>query len=181
MSTIKVISFDGDDTLWQNENFFQKFCSKFYDMLSEYGTTEEISKKLYDTEVKNIAIYGYGAKSMMLSMIETYCKITDGNGDIEIIDKIIKQGQQLLQMPVNLLDGVKEAVSTLKSTYKLVLATKGDLTDQKRKIDESGLQKYFYHIEIMAEKNATGYRELLDILDCAPENFLMVGNSMKSD
>ena len=89
-------------------------------------------------------MYGYGLKSIMLSMTETICKVTDGNGNMHLIEEVIGWGQELLQKPVTLLEGVKETISSLHGKYKLVLATKGDLFDQKRKIEASGLREYFF-------------------------------------
>ena len=126
-------------------------------------------------------MYGYGLKSIMLSMTETICKVTDGNGSIHLIEEVIGWGQELLQKPVILLGGVEETISSLHGKYKLVLATKGDLFDQKRKIGASGLQEYFHHIEIMSDKKIDDYRRLIETLGCLPEKLLMIGNSVKSD
>ena len=126
-------------------------------------------------------MYGYGLKSIMLSMTETICKVTDGNGNMHLIEEVIGWGQELLQKPVTLLEGVKETISSLHGKYKLVLATKGDLFDQKRKIEASGLREYFHHIEIMSDKKIDDYQRLIDTLGCPPEKLLMIGNSVKSD
>lgn len=131
--------------------------------------------------MKNLHMYGYGLKSIMLSMTETICKVTDGNGSIHLIEEVIGWGQELLQKPVILLGGVEETISSLHGKYKLVLATKGDLFDQKRKIGASGLQEYFHHIEIMSDKKIDDYRRLIETLGCLPEKLLMIGNSVKSD
>jgi putative hydrolase of the HAD superfamily len=178
---IKFIAFDADDTLWENEQYFQEFERKFCNLLKQYLPASSVSEELFKTEMKNLNIYGYGLKSMMLSMIETACKITNGNEKISIASEIIKLGQNLLQRPVSLLDGVKEVLSALQGKYKLVLATKGDLLDQKRKIASSGLQDYFCCMEIMDDKQKDDYKKLLNRIECEAENFLMIGNSIKSD
>lgn len=178
---IEFIAFDADDTLWENELYFQEFEQEFCGLLSQYLPSASASQELFKTEMKNLHMYGYGLKSIMLSMIETICRVSDGKEDIYSVEKIIGYGQELLQKPVELLEGVKEVVSQLHGKYKLVLATKGDLFDQRRKVIDSGLQEYFCHIEIMSEKKNADYQKILNHLGCRPENFLMIGNSAKSD
>lgn len=178
---IEFIAFDADDTLWENELYFQEFEQEFCGLLSQYLPAASASQELFKTEMKNLRMYGYGLKCIMLSMIETICRVSDGKEDIYSVAKIIGYGQELLQKPVELLEGVKEVVSQLHGKYKLVLATKGDLFDQRRKVIDSGLQEYFCHIEIMSEKKNADYQKILNHLGCRPENFLMIGNSAKSD
>lgn len=178
---IEFIAFDADDTLWENELYFQEFEQEFCKLLGKYLPVASISDELFKTEMKNLHMYGYGLKSMMLSMIETACRVSASNCEIQCIEEIIRYGQELLQRPVTLLEGVQEILLHLQGRYKLVLATKGDLFDQKRKVVNSGLQDYFCHIEIMSDKKCADYQKLLAHLGCKPENFLMVGNSAKSD
>lgn len=178
---IEVVAFDADDTLWENELYFQEFEHKFCNLLKTYQPSEAVSQELFETEMKNLHMYGYGLKSMMLSMIETVCRITDGQENIHCVEEIIKQGQELLQRPVTLLDGVEDVLLQLQGRYKLILATKGDLFDQRRKVMGSGLMKYFCHVEIMSDKKKSDYQKLLDTMKCRPQKFLMLGNSIKSD
>lgn len=178
---IEVVAFDADDTLWENELYFQEFEHKFCDLLKTYQPPAAISQELFKTEMKNLHMYGYGLKSMMLSMIETTCRITGGKENLHCAEEIIRLGQELLQKPVTLLGGVEDVLLQLQGKYKLVLATKGDLFDQKRKVMDSGLVRYFCHIEIMSDKKEADYQKLLNKLGCAPQNFLMLGNSIKSD
>ena len=124
---IEVVAFDADDTLWENELYFQEFEHKFCDLLKVYQPSATVSQELFKTEMKNLHMYGYGLKSMMLSMIETACRITDGTENMHCVEEIIKLGQELLQKPVTLLDGVEDVLLQLQGKYKLVLATKGDL------------------------------------------------------
>lgn len=131
---IEFIAFDADDTLWESELYIQEFEHKFCNLLRQYLPASSISQRFFETEMKNLHMYGYGLKSIMLSMTETICKVTDGNGNMHLIEEVIGWGQELLQKPVTLLEGVKETISSLHGKYKLVLATKGDLFDQKRKI-----------------------------------------------
>lgn len=181
MNNIKIIAFDADDTLWANESYFQETEAQYCRLLENYGTPEHISQQLLATEMRNIDIYGYGVKSFTLSMIETAIKISGRQINPYVIEQIIGYGKKLLNMPVEPLAGVVELLEKLKGKYKLVVATKGDLLDQQRKLEQSGLQDYFHHVEIMSEKNAQGYHKLLYYLGCTPETFMMVGNSLKSD
>ncbi|MDV7187656.1 HAD family hydrolase [Lutibacter sp. TH_r2] len=181
MKNIKVIAFDADDTLWVNEPYFRETEQKFAELLKEFLPEDEINKELFKVEIKNLSLYGYGIKGFMLSMIETASKITNGSGKIQLINKIIKLGKQMLNKPIELLDGVEQVLKSLNGDYRLVLATKGDLLDQERKLIKSGLEKHFHHIEIMSDKKSVDYKKLLKHLDCKPEHFLMIGNSVKSD
>lgn len=178
---VKVIAFDADDTLWMNEPFFREMEERFSSLLEDYMPLHSVTKELYATEIGNLQLYGYGVKSFMLSMIETIGKITGGNADFKLVEKAIELGRELLNKPVEVFEGVPEVLKGLNGDYKLVLATKGDLLDQERKLIKSGLAEHFHHIEIMSEKKVNDYRKLLRHLDCDAEDFLMIGNSLKSD
>ncbi len=178
---LKVIAFDADDTLWHNESYFQETEKKFCVLVENYLPQHTIARELLQTEVKNIELYGYGIKAFILSMIETAIRITDKSIPNEAIEKIIEYGQDLLNKPVDLVDGVEDVLHQLKGKYRLVMATKGDLLDQERKLKKSGLENYFHHIEIMSEKKENDFRKLIKHLDIAPEQFAMIGNSLKSD
>ncbi|WP_306350487.1 HAD family hydrolase [Flavobacterium sp. '19STA2R22 D10 B1'] len=178
---IKIIAFDADDTLWVNETYFQETEQRFCVLLENYLPQELIAKELFQIEMKNLHLYGYGVKGFMLCMIETIQKVSNGKADFNLIGKTLELGQELLQKPIELLDGVRYVLDQLQGDYTLVMATKGDLLDQERKLQKSGLQHYFHHIEIMSDKKSTDYYRLLKRLDCKPEHFLMLGNSLKSD
>jgi len=178
---IKIIAFDADDTLWDNELYFQEAEEKFCELLEDFLPQHTVSRELLQTEIKNISLYGYGIKAFMLSMIETAIRITEKNIKAETIEKIIAFGQELLEKPVLLLDGVDEVLKSLKPNYRLVMATKGDLLDQERKLKKSGLADFFHHIEIMSEKKEADFQKLIRHLDIRPNEFLMIGNSIKSD
>lgn len=181
MKNIKVIAFDADDTLWVNEPYFREAENRFSELLEDYLPHHSVQKELFKTEVDNLELYGYGVKSFMLSMIETIARITGNSADIKLINKSIELGRALLNKPIELLDGVETVLKQLNGDYRLVMATKGDLLDQERKLNKSGLAKHFHHIEIMSDKKTSDYQKLLKHLDCKPENFLMIGNSIKSD
>jgi putative hydrolase of the HAD superfamily len=178
---IKTIAFDADDTLWVNEPYFQEAEQQFCALLSDYLPAEAASRELLNTEMKNIPLYGYGIKCVILCMIETITRVSNGNADMQLINKTIELGHELMQRPIELLQGVEETLEQLQGKYRLVVATKGDLLDQERKLKKSGLERFFHHIEIMSNKQAANYARLLKQLACSPENFLMLGNSMKSD
>ena len=181
MKNIKVIAFDADDTLWVNEPYFREAEDKFCELLEDFLPHHTIQKELFKTEMDNLELYGYGVKSFMLSMIETISRITDNSADSKLINKAIDLGRELLNKPIELLDGVEKVLQELNGDYRLVMATKGDLLDQERKLIKSGLEKHFHHIEIMSDKKVSDYKKLLSHLDCKAEHFLMIGNSIKSD
>ena len=140
-----------------------------------------VARELLQTEIKNIALYGYGIKAFMLSMIETAIRISEKTIHVSVIETIIGYGQELLDKPIQKLDGVEKVLQELKGRYRLVVATKGDLLDQERKLRKSGLDHYFHHVEIMSEKAESDYRKLIKHLDIHPSEFVMIGNSIKSD
>ncbi|CAN5242634.1 HAD family hydrolase [soil metagenome] len=178
---LKVIAFDADDTLWDNEIYFQETEKKFFELLEEYLPQHSTARELLQVEIKNIPLYGYGIKAFILSMIETAINVSDRTIAISVIEKIIGYGQELLDKPIQKLDGIEEVLSVLKDKYRLVVATKGDLLDQERKLKKSGLLDYFHHTEIMSEKGEADYQKLIKHLDIQPHEFLMIGNSLKSD
>ncbi|MBL1222371.1 HAD family hydrolase [Chryseobacterium sp. L7] len=178
---ITTIAFDADDTLWINEPYFQEAEKEFCMLLEDYLPQHSVSQELFKTEMQNLPLYGYGVKGFMLCMIETVSKVSGGTASMQVINRTLEIGQKMLQEPIELLEGVTETLEALKGKYRLVVATKGDLLDQERKLKNSGLQEYFHHIEIMSDKKESDYQKLLKHLDCRPENFLMLGNSIKSD
>jgi putative hydrolase of the HAD superfamily len=180
-SNIKVIAFDGDDTLWVNETFYRESEKTFYALLKDHIDEKDAERELFKTEMDNLPLYGYGTKGFMLSMIETAIRISGGKISAEIIAEILQIGKKQIEKPVELIDGVETVLRKLKSSYKIIIATKGDLLDQQRKLKKSGLADIFDHIEIMSDKQEADYNDLIRRLNIHPENFLMVGNSLKSD
>lgn len=181
MTNLKVIAFDADDTLFVNETYFQETEQKFCELMHDYLSQKELSAELFKTEIENLDLYGYGVKAYILSMIEAALKISNGTLKIEVVEKIINLGKDLLQKPLECLDGVEETLRALQGKYKLVVATKGDLKDQRRKLHDSGLGRYFHHIEVMSDKKQKDYLDLISRLEIEKESFLMIGNSLKSD
>lgn len=178
---IKVIAFDADDTLWVNEPFFQETEQKFYQLMEAYLPAHSVAKELFKVEISNLGIYGYGIKAYILSMIEAALHISEKTVSIEAIEKILDFGKEMLDKPIEMIDGVEETLKALQGKYKLVVATKGDLKDQHKKLHESGLGHYFHHIEVMSDKQQVDYSKMLQRLEIHPSEFMMVGNSLKSD
>ncbi len=178
---LKVIAFDADDTLFVNEPYFQETEHKFCSLMEDYLSHQSLSQELFRIEIQNLPVYGYGIKAYILSMIEAAMKISNNTISVEIVEKIIEYGKELLEKPIELLDGVEETLSALHGKYKLVVATKGDLKDQHRKLHDSGLGKYFHHIEVMSDKQTIDYQKLIGRLEIKPHEFYMIGNSLKSD
>lgn len=179
--SLKVIAFDADDTLFENETFFLETEEKFCDLMQDFLSKEEISEELYKTQIANLPIYGYGIKGYILSMIETAIKTSNNSVSTQAITKIIQYSKEMFDKPIVLLDGVEETLQELHGKYKLIVATKGDLLDQRRKLHRSGLGHYFHHIEVMTDKIEIDYLDLLKRLEIRPKEFMMVGNSLKSD
>ncbi|TVZ59824.1 putative hydrolase of the HAD superfamily [Flavobacteriaceae bacterium MAR_2010_105] len=180
-SNIKVIGFDADDTLWVNETYFREAELEFAKLLSPYETANKIDQELFKMEMKNLPLYGYGIKGFVLSMVEMALELSNHTVSNATIQAILDIGKSMLNKPVELLEGVEEALKDLSKTYRLILVTKGDLLDQERKLEKSGLTNYFHHIEVLSDKQEANYSNLLNHLDIKPSEFLMVGNSLKSD
>ncbi|OYU66176.1 MAG: HAD family hydrolase [Cytophagaceae bacterium BCCC1] len=181
MQNIKVIAFDADDTLWVNEPYFQEIEKKFCELLEDFLPHHSVAKELFKVEMDNLELYGYGAKAFILSMVETVLKVSSNTAPIHLVEKVIEFGKELINKPIELLEDVEDVLKRLNPSYRLVVATKGDLLDQERKLMKSGLEKYFHHIEIMSDKQVKDYQKLIKHLDIQPNEFMMIGNSLKSD
>jgi len=178
---IKVIGFDADDTLWVNETYFRETEEKFAELLGEYETKNKVDQELFKIEIQNLELYGYGVKSFMLSMIESALDLSNHTISQQTISEILHLGKEMISKPVDLLDGVEGVLKILASKYHLIVLTKGDLLDQERKLEKSGLSKYFKHVEVLSEKKERNYTNLLGHLGINVNEFLMIGNSLKSD
>ena len=178
---IKVIGFDADDTLWVNETYFREAELEFAKLLAPYETANTIDQELFRKEIENLPLYGYGIKGFVLSMVEMALELSNGKIPNSSIEKVLEIGKDMLNKPVELLEGVEKVLHTLSNDFRLILVTKGDLLDQERKLKKSGLMDYFHHIEILSDKQEANYSKLLNHLDIKPSEFLMIGNSLKSD
>jgi len=181
-NSFQIIAFDADDTLWVNEPYYRETEQKFYRLMTDIIPENKLTEEFYKTEVGNLPLYGYGAKGHTLSMIETALRVSNNKVTNQTIQAIIDFGKELINKPVVLLNGVEKVLQALhEKDKKLIVVTKGDLLDQERKLANSGLKKYFHHIEIVSDKNQSDYLKLLEKLNVPPEKFLMIGNSRKSD
>lgn len=178
---IRVIGFDADDTLWVNEPHYRQTEQEFCRILEPWLADSGVSNALFATEMSNLERYGFGAKGFVLSMIETAIRVSNGQISSGKLSHIIGLGKALLDKQVELLDDVTEVLGALQGQCRIILATKGDLLDQERKLRKSGLESYFHHIEIMSDKTESHYLKLMAHLEIEPSEFLMVGNSLKSD
>ena len=181
MRRITTIGFDADDTLWHNENIFEDHHKKYCALLSEYHDPKTVEEKLYEREMQNLELFGYGVKGFTLSCIETAIQLTKGEIKAEEIQRIIDYCREMLSHPVELLPQVKEVIEKLADRFRLLVITKGDLRDQERKIAKSGIAHCFDHIEVVADKSVESYARAFQRSHTIIDQFLMVGNSLKSD
>jgi putative hydrolase of the HAD superfamily len=180
--SVDVVGVDADDTLWHNETYFADAQATFVQILAPWTPEGEDVLALHDaTERANLELFGYGIKGFTLSMVETAIEVSRGEVSTSAIAELIRLGKQMLAHPVELLDGVADAIEALGERHRLVLVTKGDLIHQEQKIARSGLADRFERVEIVSEKDPATYKAILDRMDVAPDRFLMVGNSVRSD
>ena len=177
----RVIGFDADDTLWHNEVIFERVHERYRELLARYHDAGTVDRTLFATEMRNLELYGYGVKGFTLSAIETAIELTNGKIGADEIRTLLGLGREMLQHPVDLLEGVAEVLQHVAAGRRLYLITKGDLRDQERKLAKSGLAAHFAGVEIVSEKNEATYARVLRRHGIAPQEFLMVGNSLKSD
>jgi putative hydrolase of the HAD superfamily len=178
---VRVVGFDGDDTLWHSETRFHVTQGEFRDLLRRHVPDADADARLAEKEMKNLAIYGYGVKSFTLSMLETAIELTQAKIPAADLDVILGWGKRMLTQPTELLEGVEETLAQLSAHYDMLLITKGDLFDQESKLARSGLGELFLGVEILSEKNADSYRGVFKRRGVRPEDFVMVGNSLRSD
>lgn len=180
---IKVVAFDADDTLWENQEYFDEAETRFCETVSEYGDEESVRKELFKIEMKNMGALGYGVMAFTMSMIETALHLSGDTIPAAGIHEIYNIGRALLMNPATPFPGVEETLDTIAATrpYKLIVITKGNTTDQENKLERSGLTRFFSHIEIVPDKTEEAYGKIMDVLGVNAEEFLMAGNSFKSD
>ncbi|RYY19294.1 MAG: HAD family hydrolase [Cytophagaceae bacterium] len=182
MPTPLLIAFDADDTLWPCQPHFDQVEATFFNILAHCGDPAALHQQLYPVQVRNLALYGYGAKSLTLSLIETAIQLTGGAVTTAEIQQLLDLGKDLLRYPIEPLPGVAEVLPALRQRgHHLLLLTKGDLFDQESKLARSGLGDLFDHVEIVSEKDAATYGRLFQRYQATPESFVMIGNSLKSD
>jgi putative hydrolase of the HAD superfamily len=180
---IRLVGFDGDDTLWRSQDYYDEAQAEFERIVGRHVDLADarVHEHLYAVEKRNLALFGYGAKGMILSMLEAAFEITAGRIDAADQHRIVLLGKSLLQHPVELLPGIREAVAAIAAEFEIVLVTKGDLFHQEAKVRQCGLAELFRRIEIVSEKDAPTYSRVLGEFDVAPRQFVMIGNSLRSD
>jgi putative hydrolase of the HAD superfamily len=178
---IRVLGFDGDDTLWHSESHFEVTQAQFRELLERHAPEADIDRRLAEMEMKNLNVYGYGVKSFTLSMLETAIELTEGRIPAADLEVILGWGKRMLMEPTELLDGVEDALRSLSGRYDLMLITKGDLFDQEGKLARSGLGSLFWGVDVVSEKNAETYQGVFARRGIEPSKFVMVGNSLRSD
>ena len=178
---VDLVALDADDTLWHNEGKFTTTRDRLGALLGKYGLGPDIGDRLYETEKRNLEHFGYGVKGFVLSMIETAIEITGGRFESGDVRQVIEWGREMLASPIELLDGVPDAVEAIAARVPIILVTKGDLLDQETKLARSGLGQHFQGIEILSEKTHTAYERVMRRYSVRPERFVMTGNSLRSD
>ncbi|WP_147654049.1 HAD family hydrolase [Vulcaniibacterium gelatinicum] len=180
---IRLVGFDGDDTLWRSQDYFDAAQAEFERLLGAWVDLNDarVQERLYETEKRNIAVFGYGVKGMVLSMIETAVALTGARIGAAELHRIVEMGKELLQHPVELLPGIPEAVAEIAREHEVVLITKGDLFHQEAKVRHSGLADLFHRIEVVSEKDPPTYARVLAEFGLPPQQFAMIGNSLRSD
>ncbi|HEY8814975.1 MAG TPA: HAD family hydrolase [Candidatus Dormibacteraeota bacterium] len=178
---IKVLAFDGDDTLWHNESRFSVTQGELRELVRRHVPDADVDSHLFEVEMRNLTLYGYGIKAFTLSMLETAIQLTDGRIPAADLQVILDWGKRMLTAPTDLLDGVEKALRDAGARYSLLLITKGDLFDQESKLARSGLGELFTGVEILSDKTADSYRSVLARREIKPDEFVMVGNSLRSD
>lgn len=180
---VKLIAFDADDTLWDCQGHFDAVEKQYCEILSPYGSCDEISKALFETETGNMSTLGFGSKAFTISLVENAIKVSRGKVSTTDITRIIDLGKSLLQLPATPLPEVRETLQALKGRgkYKMVVFTKGDNQEQEGKYCRSGLAEFFDDIVVVADKTRREYMRLCSLFDTDITHLCMIGNSYKSD
>jgi putative hydrolase of the HAD superfamily len=189
MPMIDLIGFDADDTLWENELYYRQAREEFNTLINDHliadGRPESAAAELDDlveaTERRNLPFYGFGVMSFVLSLIETAVEVAGGGINSTDISRLLAIAKRMISAEVELFDQVEDVLADLYGSWPLVLITKGDLLHQRAKVDRSGIDRYFAAVEVVADKTPAVYASILKRHDISPENFIMVGNSMRSD
>ena len=180
---IRLVAFDADDTLWDNQSHFDQVEREYAHILSAYGTPDDVSGALYDVETANMPLLGYGCKAFTISLVENAVRFSHGQIAAADVLKIVELGKSILVQPVPPLPGVEETLQALRrrGRYKMVVFTKGELLDQQAKLVRSGLGNWFDDIVVVSDKTRNEYTKLCNIFDTDIGHLLMVGNSFRSD
>jgi putative hydrolase of the HAD superfamily len=177
----EYIFFDADDTLWENERYFRDAEARFAELLADYTSPEGVQQMLWAKQEDNIPLFGYGSKTYMIGMADAALELCGGHLPDHIYYGVKKIITDLAFHELEIIDGVIETLEALHGKYRMIVATKGDLTEQMAKYRKSGLAGYFHHCEVMENKDEQNYLELCAKNDIDPSQLLMIGNSVKSD
>lgn len=181
MRGLSTIAFDADDTLWHSERVFRLTEERFAGLLADHVDSEGLSRRLLETEKRNLDFYGYGRKGFVLSMIETAIDVTEGKVPTAILKDLIDLGRDMAAHPIEILPDVRQTLEAVAGRYRILLITKGDLLDQEQKLARSGLGELFHAVEIVSDKSPLTYQRIFTRHGDGPERGMMVGNSLKSD
>ena len=178
----ETILIDADDTLWENNVYFEQTIEEFLTLLEPFGYPREYARHiLNETERRNIRQHGYGVRSFGRSLEETYMKLAGHQAERSTVENIHHRVEELERTPPNILDGVIETLDYLSERHRLILFTKGEAAEQAAKVERSGLQIHFDAIEILPEKDVATYRALVNRHHVVKSRGWMVGNSPRSD
>jgi putative hydrolase of the HAD superfamily len=173
---------DADDTLWENNIYFEQAFDDFIDFLSHSTLTPlEVRTVLDEIELANIKVHGYGAKNFARNLCQCYERLVERNIEPDDTERIMSLALKIMEQPVEIIAGVQPTLEYLASRHDLTLFTKGHPEEQKLKIDRSGLGIYFGHTAIVREKDQESYAQLVRERSLEPERTWMIGNSPKSD
>lgn len=178
---IRLICLDADDTLWGHESYFQGASRRYVELLAPFADAAHSERRLVEAESRNLHLYGYGVKGFTLSMLETAVEIAGERLTATTTRAILEIGRELMRHPIDLLDGVAEALGSLAERGTLVLVTKGDLFHQESKLAASGLGDRFSGVEIVSEKTPETYSRIFARYGARPAEAVMAGNSLRSD
>lgn len=191
--SVEVVGLDGDDTLWHSEHLFVETQDRFRELVrphldprlfgpdADSAADDHLDERLEQIERQNLGSFGYGVKAFVLSLVETAVDVTGGTLPGSAVQAILDLGKELIDHPVQLLDGVVEAVDALTDRYRVMVVTKGDLLHQESKVARSGLAEVLWAVEVVSEKDEPTYRRALQRHGVDPATFVMVGNSIRSD
>jgi putative hydrolase of the HAD superfamily len=178
----QTLLIDADDTLWENNVYFERAIEKFISFLNHHEfSAERVREVLNDVERENIVTHGYGLHSFSHSLVGTFERLSPRPITPELHAQITSFTHTIVDHPIELLPEVDRTLQYLSTRHRVILVTKGALAEQTGKIERSGLRKHFAATEIVAEKNPAIYRTLCEKHSLACESTWMVGNSPKSD
>ena len=178
----RTLIFDADDTLWENNIYFESAFDEFCEFLAHSTLTPaEIRQALDDIEIVNRETHGYGALNFGRNMAQCYRHLCERDVTPEDIDRVMAFARRILDQPVQLIEGVEETLTALARRNRLMLFTKGHPDEQRMKVDASGLAHLFAHVAIVKEKNVASYAELVAANGLEKACTWMVGNSPRSD